>query len=426
MTATHLNGNYPSGYSVGPGNTMIYVGNSAYIGGAGLVVNETANAYTIFNLGHIAGGGVDVAHAAASVYNGSSSDPHVTIYGFDTGVYIGGVGTVVNAGSILNGGPQATGGFAVELYAGGRVVNGGASNYGALIEGTRGVGIYNGAGAVLNYGTLFGTSLGSGAGLYDGGSLTNGTADDTSAVIRGGDGVSADLEVVTIANFGTIISDLGRYGALIRGGGLVTNGTNLDTTAVIRGSTGIEFRYDYAASVTNFGTIEGTSLVTHGYGLHLEAGGVVTNGSSLDRVALIEGYAEGIDSEGATSVTNFATIIGALNGGIDLRAGGFVANGGGTDRSALIEGVDGVYIASGTGLQNFGTVIGVGAAGTYGAVINATSLRNGSVTNSTAVIEGYSGRRDEWVRLEFWDHPGARRRRWRRRLPRRRIFRERK
>ena len=99
---------------------------------------------------------------------------------------------------------------------------------------------------------------------------------------------------------------------------------------------------------------------------------------------------------GPSTVSNFGTIesFGATPAGIYISTGE-VTNGGGTDRSALIEGASGVVCLLPDGgvdtIRNSGTIEALGGVGVYGVSMGEGPFANGSVNNSTALIEGYGG-----------------------------------
>jgi hypothetical protein len=176
----------------------------------------------------------------------------------------------------------------------------------------------------------------------------------------------------TILNLGTVSDAAYLYGIVLQDGATITNGSATDTVASISASqVGIKIS-GLAGAITNFGSIHAAQK-----GIVLSAGGAVTNGSAADTTALISGqYAVGID--GAVGrVTNFGTIQGQVN----LYSGGVVTN----EASGTIIDRDAVYIAGGAGtVTNLGTITGV--------VRDATGqVVNGSATDHSASITGGSG-----------------------------------
>ncbi len=408
MTTKTLTGNYPSGYAIAAAITNLYVNTGVNVSGNGLT--DATTYVTIFNSGTVGGNGISLK-AGGIVYNGAGSFPARTIHGAGAGVYMAAAGSVVNYGTISNGGPQYTAEGAVTFGDGGTVRNGGADYTTALLIGSAGVLVSAGNGTVLNYGTIIATnSFCIGVEFYGGGAITNGTVNDDTALIRGSRGVITG-EGCTVKNFGSILAtDSDGAGVGIDNGGLLINGTAIDTGALVRGAYGVHF-YNAAATVLNFGTIEGTAQYGFfgppgGDGVHLGEGGSATNGSAGDRTALIEGYNNGVAAAGAyATVSNFGTISGVTGAGVAVGSGGSITNGGSADRTALIEGVTYGVVASGafSAVANFGTILAGGyELGDYGVNISgAGSLKNGSATNSTALIEGYGGVRSGAIAENF-------------------------
>ncbi len=242
-----------------------------------------------------------------------------------------------------------------------------------------------GAGVVLtNAGTLGTPGVSS---LYfAGGTLTNqatGTISGFSLYVLPGNNGSIDNAGLindtygvklgdggTVTNFGTIKGDaasFSSYGVYSRHGGTIVNGASGVTTALIEGYTGIRVvggsGATYNGYVTNFGSVmaEGTSNV----GILLEQGGTVTNGSSTDTTALVQGGRWGVSASAGT-VTNYGTINATYNGGggVGVFMQGQVEYINNFGSNALIEGYYGVSVSYGT-IINFGTIAStVGNAGT--------------------------------------------------------------
>jgi hypothetical protein len=160
---------------------------------------------------------------------------------------------------------------------------------------------------------------------------------------------TATTAAYTVVNEGTVFG--GRAAVLLYGGGTITNGTSSDTTALIEGPGGVLM--GGPGVVRNFATIR----VGHpNPGLYsaviMDSGGAVTNGSATDTAALIEGYDGGVAALNAPlSVTNFGTIT-ATSAGILVNGGSLsLSNGTTTDTAALISGNNGV-VALGSGPIN--------------------------------------------------------------------------
>jgi len=103
------------------------------------------------------------------------------VYGPPTGTY-----SVTNLGTIAATGNNFPG--AVYLKLGGSLTNGSATATTASVSGygtNAGVAIVGAPGAVTNFGTIAGGTAGRGVELYDGGTVINGSASDTLAAISG-------------------------------------------------------------------------------------------------------------------------------------------------------------------------------------------------------------------------------------------------
>jgi hypothetical protein len=441
MTTKTITGHYPGGYTLNPAYGELRIAGSASVEGSGVklttegtvfnsgyvsatnafawgttlenggdVVNEASgsidgaygvrtgsgfdNAATVTNYGAIAGSrtGVDLTHPGGTLRNVG------VVAGGYYGVLISG-GTVSNSGEIYGG--SGVDELGVLLQYDSSLANGALNNTTALISGATGVATTGGS--VSNFGTIEGQSdysFGKAVLLGGEASLTNGAPTDRGALIVGDTGVYSYVSMSTVTNFGTIEGSSSEKNPGIRlevGGGAITNGSSVDTTALIEGYTGID-SYDGAATVTNFGVIDGTGAAG-AYGVVLEYGGgasplQVINGSGGDKSALIEGNVGVELQDAAGTVKNFGTILandGAGDYGVCLKAGGRLTNGAVSDATALIEGYGGVELLGGTA-TNFGTIRGTGAAYGYGAELGAgTSFTNGAASDKTATVEGHQG-----------------------------------
>ena len=206
----------------------------------------------------------------------------------------------------------------------------------------------------------------------------------------GGTGVTAQ-SFATISNAGKINASGNGYGITLGAGGEVIN----QQAGSIVGHSGI---YSHArGTVTNYGVIRGTGASPGAHGILLANGGNLTNGTSTDRSALVEGYG-GVKVMGAAgTVANFGTILGdgvsAGERGLYLKAGGSVTNGALADTKARIEGRSGVVILGAATVTNFGVIDGAGAAhNAYGVrLVNGGGLTNGTAVDHSALVEGYTG-----------------------------------
>jgi fibronectin-binding autotransporter adhesin len=238
------------------------------------------------------------------------------------------------------------------------------------------------------------------SGAYPGGYSLNakytGLVIDSTATV-GGSGVSVAF-TATIKNLGAVsATGYQANGVFLNASGAVTNGSTLDTTALIQGQHAGVFARNAAATVANFGTI--LSLGAYSAGVYLYAGGTVTNGSAADTTALIASHfptsrsgSPGVYAKAAAAtVANFGTIRGSgyYGNGVQLDAGGMVTNGSATDTAALIVGYNFGLLAQGAAVvSNFGTI-----KSSYfdGMLLTAGgTVTNGSATDAAALIVGYN------------------------------------
>ncbi|MBA3812609.1 MAG: hypothetical protein H0X27_13400 [Caulobacteraceae bacterium] len=367
------------------------VTNGAYANPDALIEGRVAfltSAGTLSNFGTIVA--TVRMQAGGAVTNGGAGDTTASIVRGGGVAMSGGVSTVKNFGTIQGYGRPGSSGVYISS---GLVTNGGATATEARIEGYTGV-IISGAATVTNFGVITGDGA-AGISFFNGGSLTNGTDIDRHALVEGYSGVVVSSTAGTIANFGTIqgldVGGSGRYGVLLHFGGSVTNGSSTDRSALVQGDQGV-LTQRVASTVVNFGTILGEGAYNRG-AVVLYAGGSVTNGSDLDGTALIEG-ASGVQIEGgAGTIRNFGTIraTGAYGAGLVLFAGGSLTNGSAADGAALIEGGLSVGLF-GAAATNFGTISGVGAPDGTGVYLHSGStLTNGASGHAGALVQGYLG-----------------------------------
>ncbi len=432
-------------------------GGAGGAGGAGGTPGS-GGAAGVGGAGGYSGNGVQVT-GGGTIFNGSTVHTGATIQGY-SGIVDAGGGVL----SVINFGTVAGQGDGVDLRAGDSLVN----EAGAMISGAYYAVFELYPATIVNYGTLRASATGSqGVGSF-GGVLVNGGAGNSTALIEGGIGVD-DLSAVgiTVTNFATIkgttnsvvfsaatdrlIAEAGStfIGAVVGGGGALelANGTGTITglggAGTISGDIAMTFsgfasyRLDKGASFTldgaetlaagqtltnagtatvtgpltvsgsliNTGRIDGSAAtdggaitnqgtINNGVGMN---GGRVTNGSATNTLALISAARYGIygNALAPATVTNFGTIQGgdasATYVGVWLNDGGRIVNGGATDAKALITGAKGVFVNGPTStVTNFGTIRGTGGlAVVFGYSTDRLIDEAGSVL--TGVAQGGGG-----------------------------------
>jgi hypothetical protein len=376
------------------GSTLV---TSAVIQGATAV--GAGNAATLINYGTVQGDGTVGAAAyflaGGTITNGSTLDTTALIDATGIGVEIrGALGVLNNFGTV-----RALAG--VDIESGGSVRNGTASDTKALIDGGLiGIAARYDPATVTNFGTIV-AQYGASIGLYGavvlqmGGAITNGSASDKTAFMTGVVGAAVGGATGDIANYATIGGPLCFVGELAGYGGIVTNGSAADTTALVEAFIGLAGTSE-PTTIRNFGTIIGTSAalsVTTAGAIVLTGGGHIYNGTSVDTKALASGLIGAYTSNYATTVTNFGTFEGSL-AGVDITYGGKVQNGSASVLSALVSGAYfGVYCPGSlaTTVDNFGTVRAGIVGGTAVKLAGGGTLVNGASTDTTAHISGNVG-----------------------------------
>ena len=286
-----------------PGAASALIVSSDY-GGSGVEVNSGG---TVTNFATIAatygvGRGVRL-DKGGSVYNGPGALISGELYG--VGIY-GSAGTVVNLGTVLEGGTNRFSPAGVYEQGGGVVVTGSAGDAGATIGGYRyGIHVKRGTAAISNFGTIFATATngyGIDVGFAASGTLVNETA---SSLISG---VRAGVEGPAVVNFGTITAS----GSGFRDAAVYTYSlANTGTAALVAGYVYGVFLEGY---LNNSGVIIGTG--TAGVGVYISGGSetVVDTGT-------ITGAAHGIFAGAYDLVVLEAgyKIVGGIAGGSYLR-----------------------------------------------------------------------------------------------------------
>jgi hypothetical protein len=144
------------------------------------------------------------------------------------------------------------------------------------------------------------------------GYVTNQTMTYNGDAIYGAPGYSW-----TVTNLGMIHTNPYNSGGVhLMAGGAVTNGQSDSTGASITGAGSGIVITGGSGTVTNYGAIQ-----SGGYGVLLTAGGTVTNWGSIQG-----DYPAGVALWGGGTVTNFGTIYGTYWDGVELGPGGSVTN----------------------------------------------------------------------------------------------------
>jgi len=283
------------------------------------------------------------------------------------GAYATPLGTVLetNSGAALSGDPSLSGSGAAGIVLGGGLAPISAPAHGTAapgLPGRNGATGVNGSdivytGPYLNGIVLSNPATQNPATVAAGGYVTNRTGAHNGDAVYG-----APVYPWTVANLGAITSTGSFSDAVdLAAGGSVTNGQSGSAIGSIAGqSNGIDIAGS-RGTVTNFGTITASGAEYYyfryaiGLGVHLDAGGSVTNGQSGSTGGLITGNDIGVDIGGSGTVANFGMIEGG-NFGVALEAGGNVTNFG------RIEAVVGLGERFGTTsaetVTNAGTIIG--------------------------------------------------------------------
>ena len=162
--------------------------NGVYLGSGGLITNAASASISGFD-------GVNITGGVGTVVNDGSITGNTTS---SIGVVLGAGGSVTNQS-----GAAISGYTGVDLTSGGTVTNAASASITGVFEG---VSISGGAGTVVNYGNIAGTGIsGIGIVLGSGGSITNAAAASIAGEVFGVD-LSASG---TLTNAGTVIGNSG-------------------------------------------------------------------------------------------------------------------------------------------------------------------------------------------------------------------------
>ena len=315
----------------------------------------------------------------------------------------GATGTVTNLGTI-----EATGSFtvsgtialypdAVRLAGGGMVTNGQTgSGAGLITAGWVGVDITNGAGTLVNFGTVQATGtvvspkgfLSTGV-VISTGIVINGAAGATTALITSDAGAAVYMggiglvptagDTGTVSNFGMIANTgtgavAGHSAIRLAAGGSVFNTGLVESVSGAGISIGAT-TVGGAGTVTNFGAIVTTATGTTGEAIYLGAGGTVTNYGVISGAHPgnpTAGYAGVVSARNQrATVVNLGAIINANNSnGVNLLSGGTLINGSLSDTTASITAPHSAVYVGGT--------LGTPTPGATGFVYNYGTITNGS------------------------------------------------
>jgi hypothetical protein len=358
-------------------DTSAYIGanNRNAVYAAGNVASTVVNFGTIKATGPAnLSSGISV-RGGGSIINGSNDDTKALIVGTNHGVYMSGIvaATVTNFGTITS--PNKS---AVDLYLGGHLINGSATDITARITGVSGA-YLGGPSTVTNFGTISGTA-GSALSLRGNSTVINGSATDKTATLNVGNigahsAIYSAIGTTTITNFGTVTSPTGS-GIHLNLGGTIVNGSTADTTALIScASSPAIYIGAGQVSVTNFGTISGGSgIKTFTSGTTISATATVVNAGLISNL---------------TGAAGTAIAFGAGNDRLVVDPGGSfvgtVSGGGGANVLELAAGTATVG-AIGSKFTNFGTVV-IDAGGNWTAA--GTNIA-GTVTNNGTLDIGAS------------------------------------
>jgi hypothetical protein len=368
-----------------PGRTMRVTASGAITPGASRngILGSAADAWSILNQGYI--GGIFGIHLLDTADSGSIANTG-TIAAGSVGIYLQGSGSVTNSGTITGSfaGILANGTLSLDNLATGTIGGGAASS-----------GVFAGAGSIDNLGTI------GGAGIY---LAAGGTVSNAGSIAGTVNGIHVAGGALGLANLGTI-NGAGGDGVDLAGGGSVVNGGT-----ILAESNGVVLA---GGSIDNTGTIDATVYAIDfrfdpGAGIYLTAaGGSITN---TGRIA----GRFGVQSAGATSISNSGTIFGARTGiasagaltlansgaitatgvgyaGQPLYNAGLYFNGGQVTNSGTIAGVDwGLFATGPATIDNNGGIAATGNSTFFGSTGQAgVDLQGGGTVDNSGRIYGF-------------------------------------
>ena len=415
------------------------------------VYGGTGVAWQVTNAGAISASGTSAQHHSGVSLKGSSNSltndasGKITVSGYGSGVYLGGPGTVDNAGVLAGYGAYVSAvsaeaaitatntgtikvataihSVAVNLKAGGSFTNkasGVVQDFGSYVGGVA----MAAAGTVTNYGSITATTDASGHGnavdLTAGGALVNklggkisasgyrqagvymasgGTTtnygqitDTTGYTYTTGRANAVELELGgTFLNKATgSVSVIGAYVAAVSLHSATSTLTNYASASIsASGAHGSGVFANAAATVTNSGSIsfKNTSGLTNGAGVNLTAGGDFKNKSG----GTVYGYGSHVSAvypKGAATAENYASITGVASSagrlsGVDLESSSSVFH----NEATGTVGVTGLYTA-GVSAKAAAEIYNYGSITATGIHSNAVYLAAGGTLTNTKIISG--------------------------------------
>jgi hypothetical protein len=272
--------------------------------------------------------------------------------------------------------------------------NASVDNYGRIAASGESIGLY------MNKG---GTIINEGGGAISGNNAIQSSSTATTSVVNFGSisgalngvalyggGYVSNLELI----YGAYAGVLGK-GTVVNFGSIYGNGSGVNLTTGLVENVGIIGGGNYAIVASGAATVANGGTVGYAgdkVGVDLENGGSLVNGYTNGPGGNIYG-AKGVEAS-AAAVKNYATIISASAGsgsaGVILTNGATLANGTVSDRSALIEGYNtGLAIdSSASRATNFGTIACTGTLGQPAVYVGGGLLTNGGGGDTTAVVKG--------------------------------------